>query len=134
MGFADALSILEGPPANGSADVAPPGGAAPQESSFSTALDILEGRVTPRAKETKPEIGTAGAALEGYLSGASLNWRDEIYGASKASGLPDFLGGFRAPIGAIRLAEEKNRGAGSALAARCWAAKINKPRAALPAW
>jgi Inorganic Pyrophosphatase len=50
--------------------------------------------------------GTAESALEGYLKGASANWRDEIYGASKASGLPDWLGGFRAPVGAARLAYE----------------------------
>ena len=44
--------------------------------------------------------------MEGALSGASANFRDEIYGASKASGLPDVLGGFRAPVGAARLAYE----------------------------
>src|SRR5262249_28084616 len=54
--------------------------------------------------------GTGESALEGYLKGASANWRDEIYGASKASGLPDWMGGFRAPIGAGRLLYEHGTG------------------------
>jgi hypothetical protein len=110
--FSDALSILEGPPANGrpsssasaSPDIAPPRS---EQGSFGTALDILEDRSAPTMKETKPKIGAGEAGLEGYLSGASFNWRDEVYGASKASGLPDWLGGFRALIGAPRLAYEK---------------------------
>lgn len=66
----------------------------------------------PRAKTTglfddlpssKPDIGQGRAALEGFLSGASANFSDEVYGASKASGLPDWMGGFRAPVGAARL-------------------------------
>lgn len=52
------------------------------------------------------DVGQLRAAGEGFLSGASAGWRDEIYGASKASGAPEFLGGFRAPIGAARLAYE----------------------------
>ncbi len=56
--------------------------------------------------EDTPDIGRARALGEGYLSGASANFRDEVYGASKASGLPDLLGGFRAPVGAARLAYE----------------------------
>jgi hypothetical protein len=50
------------------------------------------------------------AGAEGALSGASANWRDEIYGASRASGLPEIAGGFRAPIGAARLAYEHMTG------------------------
>src|SRR5262245_1922744 len=46
--------------------------------------------------------GAAQAGLEGYLSGISGNLRDEIYGLSEASGLPRWLGGFRAPVGAVR--------------------------------
>lgn len=46
------------------------------------------------------------AAYEGTLSGASLGFRNEIKGASVASGLPDYLGGFRAPVGAAKLAFE----------------------------
>jgi inorganic pyrophosphatase-like protein len=57
-----------------------------------------------------PSYGTLESAGEGYLKGASANWRDEVYGASKASGLPDILGGFRAPIGAGRLAYEHMTG------------------------
>lgn len=50
-----------------------------------------------------PEIGGLEAAKLGYLSGASANFADEVYGLSKASGLPDWLGGFRAPVGAARM-------------------------------
>jgi hypothetical protein len=53
-----------------------------------------------------PTYGTAESVYEGALKGASANWRDEIYGASEASGLPRALGGFRAPVGAGRLAYE----------------------------
>src|SRR6267142_2380527 len=56
------------------------------------------------------QYGTLESAGEGYLKGASANWRDEIYGASKASGLPDWLGGFRAPVGAGRLLYEHGTG------------------------
>jgi hypothetical protein len=52
------------------------------------------------------QYGAIESAGEGYLKGASANWRDEIYGASEASGLPRILGGFRAPVGAGRLAYE----------------------------
>lgn len=54
------------------------------------------------------------ALTEGALSGLSANFRDEIYGASEASGLPRALGGFRAPIGAARLVYEGLAGRGSA--------------------
>lgn len=57
-------------------------------------------------ESTGPSYGTMESGFEGYLKGASANWRDEIYGASKASGLPDIIGGFRAPVGAGRLAYE----------------------------
>jgi len=48
--------------------------------------------------------------LEGALTGAGAGWRDEIYGASKASGLPEWMGGFRAPVGAAKLAIEHYSG------------------------
>lgn len=63
-------------------------------------------------EESGPQVSGARALGEGYLSGASGNFRDEWYGASKASGLPDWLGGFRAPVGAARMMmgdEEANR-------------------------
>lgn len=64
-----------------------------------------------KLSEMKPERVSQGrAALEGALSGASANWRDEIYGASNASGLPEWMGGFRAPVGAARLAYESLTG------------------------
>lgn len=57
-----------------------------------------------------PKTTAMQAAGEGFLKGASANFRDEVYGASKASGLPDALGGFRAPVGAARLAYEHFNG------------------------
>lgn len=63
------------------------------------------------AGEKPSQLGTLG---EGALQGLSANFRDEIYGASEASGLPNILGGFRAPIGAARLAYEGITGRGSA--------------------
>lgn len=71
------------------------GGSAPDTSGFSDDL-----------KKLTPQVSQGRAALEGVLSGASANLRDEIYGASRASGLPEWLGGFRAPVGAARLAYE----------------------------
>jgi hypothetical protein len=50
-----------------------------------------------------PVMSRLEAAKLGYLSGASANFGDEVYGLSKASGLPDWLGGFRAPVGAARM-------------------------------
>jgi hypothetical protein len=52
----------------------------------------------------------ADSAIEGYLTGAGAGFRDEIYAASKASGLPEALGGFRAIPGAVKLAIEKASG------------------------
>lgn len=57
-----------------------------------------------------PDVGRGTALLEGALAGVSGNFRDEILGASEASGLPNILGGFRAPIGAARLGIEAMRG------------------------
>ena len=54
---------------------------------------------------------SAGQALaEGYLDTASFGFRDEVKAMSEASGLPSWLGGFRAPVGAARLGLEKLRG------------------------
>lgn len=49
---------------------------------------------------------SAQSALAGYLDTASFGFHDEIRGASKASGLPEWMGGFRAPVGAARLGYE----------------------------
>lgn len=62
------------------------------------------------AEKPAPKTSTGDAALEGYLTGAGAGWRDEIYGASKASGLPEWMGGFRAPVGAAKLAAERMSG------------------------
>lgn len=61
----------------------------------------------PRGGTTvEPQYGALESASEGLMKGVALNWRDEIRGASAASGLPEALGGFRAPIGAARLGLE----------------------------
>lgn len=62
--------------------------------------------ITVRPVGSRPDIGQGRAALEGVLQGASANFGDEIYGASKASGLPEWMGGFRAPVGAAKMAYE----------------------------
>lgn len=56
------------------------------------------------------DVGRGTALKEGALSGVSANFRDEIYGLSEASGLPAALGGFRAPVGAARMAYESLTG------------------------
>lgn len=63
--------------------------------------------VATAAKPKAPDVGQGTALKEGYLSGISANFSDEVYAASKASGLPDWMGGFRAPIGAGRLLYEQ---------------------------
>jgi hypothetical protein len=50
------------------------------------------------------------ALLEGALDTASFGFRDEMKAASEASGLPSWLGGYRAPIGAAKIGLEKARG------------------------
>ncbi len=67
----------------------------------------------PAASPEIPEdkrVSAGQAALEGALKGASFNFRDEWAGMSKASGLPSWLGGFRAPVGAAKVAWEEATG------------------------
>ena len=56
------------------------------------------------------DVSASKAALEGYLDTAGFGFRDEIRGLSEASGLPEWMGGFRAPVGAARLTHEQNPG------------------------
>jgi len=83
----------------------------------------------PKQAEQQPaDVGQGTAALEGYLSGASGNFRDEVYGASEASGLPGWMGGFRAPVGAGRLIMDwlsENPGEATALYERAVTEKRN---------
>lgn len=84
----------------------------PHQSTQSTALsfdDLIPAGQTER-KPAAADIGAGAAALEGGLAGISLNARDEVYAASKASGMPDWMGGFRAPVGAARVAYESITG------------------------
>jgi hypothetical protein len=65
---------------------------------------------TTDEKSASPTNTATDSAIEGALTGAGAGFRDEIYAASKASGFPEILGGFRAPFGAARIALEKYRG------------------------
>lgn len=65
---------------------------------------------TTDEKSASPTNTATDSAIEGALTGAGAGFRDEIYAAAKASGAPEFLGGFRAPFGAGRIAFEKYRG------------------------
>src|SRR5262249_25574856 len=58
----------------------------------------------------RASVSATRSALAGMLDTASAGFWDEFYGASEASGLPGWLGGLRAPIGAARLGIEKLRG------------------------
>ena len=63
------------------------------------------GALTQRGR-LRPNVSAPSAFAEGVLSGASANFRDELYGVAEASGLPPVLGGFRIPVGAARLGYE----------------------------
>jgi hypothetical protein len=67
----------------------------------------------PKAKPAET-VSTAKSALEGYLDTAGFGFHDEIKGLSEASGLPGWMGGFRAPIGAVWLGIEKLTGGDTA--------------------
>lgn len=66
------------------------------------------------AQQPAQQVGTGEALKEGYLSGASMGWRDEIKAMSEASGLPEWMGGYRAVVGGPRLAYEAATGPGTA--------------------
>ena len=90
----------------------------PEGSTSQEAFGILQKQLATPSNETAepqkeegPKYGAGESAVEGALSGLTANWRDELYGASKASGLPEWMGGLRAPIGAGRLAYERFSGA-----------------------
>ncbi|RAI31494.1 hypothetical protein [Rhodoplanes serenus] len=63
------------------------------------------------------DVGWARALFEGLLGGATANFRDELYGVARASGMPEPVGGLRIPVGAARLAYEALAGRGAATAA-----------------
>lgn len=81
---------------------------APEAPWASKEPDMTE--LSKMSESLDPKVSQGRAAFEGVLSGASANFRDEVYGASHASGLPEWLGGIRAPIGAARLAYERFMG------------------------
>jgi hypothetical protein len=80
----------------------------PEGTTGKEAWDILQKKLGQEPKG--PQYGAGVSAVEGAMTGLSANWRDEIVGASKASGLPGWLGGFRVPIGAARLGYEAYTG------------------------
>ncbi len=90
-------STPETSPAVASSGSSPP----PWERNWATTTD---------EKSASPTNTATDSAIEGALTGAGAGFRDEIYAASKASGFPEILGGFRAPFGAARIALEKYRG------------------------
>src|SRR5262249_49290151 len=53
------------------------------------------------------DISRSKAFIKGALDTMSFGTRDEIRGLSVASGLPEWMGGYRAPVGAGRLLYEK---------------------------
>ena len=85
--------------------VAAPGAA--DESAVASTSGPWERNWSVPVEKAEPTTSTTGATIEGALTGAGAGFRDEIFGASKAAGLPEILGGFRAPVGAARLAWEK---------------------------
>lgn len=70
--------------------------------------ELSEMTEKPQVRETYSPAQSGGL---GAAAGASANFHDEIVGASKASGLPEWLGGLRAPIGVARLLYENSIGA-----------------------
>lgn len=56
-------------------------------------------RAAPPAPPSGPVPGAGEALREGYLDITALGARPEVRAASVASGLPEWLGGFRAPVG-----------------------------------
>jgi hypothetical protein len=88
----------------GSAPSSTPPEAAPQGDPWAGWRDAGPGSAP------KHEVGRGHAALEGALDTAGFGFRDEIVGLSEASGLPGWLGGLRAPVGAARLGIEALQG------------------------
>jgi hypothetical protein len=84
------------------------GGAAPAAPTFDPSKPF-----TPAP--TGPQVSGGQAALRGYLNGASAGFDDEVKGLSDASGLPDWLGGFRAPVGGARIGWQAIMGGDDAL-------------------
>lgn len=68
-------------------------------------LELIEN--TPAAKPTAEPMSQTAAALKGFQTGASSNWYPEFKGVSEASGLPDWLGGYRMPVGAVKVLGEQ---------------------------
>lgn len=73
----------------------------------------------PLAATARPDAGRLDATLRGAAAGAGLNFDDEMYGASKAAGLPDMPPGARismlahilsVPVGAARILYEQLSG------------------------
>ena len=81
-----------------------PMGAQPSDDPFSGAEDRGPGT------QAEDEVSAPRAAGEGFLQTATLGGRARIKAASKASGLPDWLGGLRSPVGGAELLLEQARG------------------------
>lgn len=104
-------------------------GPAPSPASASPTNDPWGGFVDqgPSAQTKKP-LPSWLSALEGAADTATFGFRDELYGLSQASALPSWAGGFRAPVGAIRVGLEYLEGQPSE-ATRAYEQGRNKIRA-----
>ena len=99
-----------------------PGADIPQQAQPAQAATADDWSQFPEAKPQEPNIGVldlplarvnqGGAAAIGALGGATGQFSDELYGAARASGLPETvagvpLGGLRIPVGWTRLGYEQ---------------------------
>lgn len=74
---------------------------------FAGTIPGKDGKPTKVIINTRPDIGQGRAFGEGLAQGATANFGDEMYGASKASGLNvNVAGPFSIPVGAAKLAYE----------------------------
>lgn len=81
----------------------------PSAPSAKAADDEFDYRSRPAAAPERdtPTVSQGRAAVLGFGAGVTGNWGDEIYGYSKGSGLPEWMGGFRAPVGAAKALYER---------------------------
>lgn len=61
---------------------------------------------TPMSGRTLPEMSQGSSALEGWKAGISANFSPDISAAAHASGWPAWVGGFSAPVGAVKVGLE----------------------------
>ena len=82
-----------------------PMGAVPPDDPFVGAEDR-----GPGTGAQDDQVSAVGAAREGFLDTATFGARARIKAASRASGLPEWLGGLRSPVGGIEMLLEQAGG------------------------